>query len=451
MLAGAAQPAVASTGTPSCTASASRLRYQPVVTYTCDSTIGPTSSFAVTRVSSGATLASPAVTYNGTTATVEIVNALSSAAQYRVSAQIDDGGLPVSLTTTWTTMPAPAHPNLSIEYITAIPDPAAVHDMLQRIDGANLFAPPAPSRWIDASSGTMTVKQLETALTGRQAVLVVGGPASFAYPGNLGAALAWFASKGHGVVTAGQTHWIANSTWPYNSAVGQNTVWDSKWDIYGNDDLIDASRIHGGAIAASTIRKHFITAGLKSFTVVGPSSGEVAPHFITGSQVLAYFPKTSSGILHQYPQAFLTERQVGASRLVDLGYRPWSSAITGGGFNPAVSPGGTLLSRALWWSMNRIAPTKTHFTKVPPKHSAWATVTLAFGATDPDLDHVGALRFRYRLDGGTWKWAVANSVVFYNLPKGRYHTVSVYSQDSGGNRDPRTASYRFFVNSNARS
>ena len=60
--------------------------------------------------------------------------------------------------------------------------------------------------------------------------------------------------------------------------------------------------------------------------------------------------------------------------------------------------------------MNRIAPTNTRFTTKPPSHSAWATVSFGFAATDPDLDHAGALKFRYRIDGGKWKWAVANAV-----------------------------------------
>ena len=189
-------------------------------------------------------------------------------------------------------MPPPAHPKLSIEYILAIPDPAAVHDMLQRIDSANLFAPPAAGRVIDASGAPLTVGQIESALNGRQAALVVGGDADFAYPKNLGIALAWFAGRGHGVVTAGQTHWSQTADWPYDSAVGQGTAWDSKWDIYGNDSLITPDRIQGGKIAAGSISKHFITSGLKSFRVIGPSSGEVAPHFGLGSNVLAYFPKT---------------------------------------------------------------------------------------------------------------------------------------------------------------
>ena len=446
---GAAQPALAASD---CShAAMSKLRYQPVITYSCPTALVGTPSFQVTRVSSGANVPTFAPTVSGSTAAVTLNATLGSAATYKVVATIDDGTGDQQITTTWKTMAPPAHPKLSIEYILAIPDPAAVHDMLQRIDGANLFAPPTAARIIDASGATKTAGQIESALNGRQAALVVGGDADFTFPGNLGAALAWFASKGHGVVTAGQTHWIKTSDWLYNSAVGQGTAWDTKWDVYGNDNLITPDRIHGGSIAKGTIQKHFVTSGLTSFKVIGPSSGEVAPHYGLSSNILAYFPKTGTGLFNMYPQAFLTVRQVNASRLVDLGYRPWSSTLPGGGFNPAESPGGSLLARSLWWSMNRIAPTKTRFTTKPPSHSAWATVSFGFAATDPDLDHAGALKFRYRIDGGKWKWAVANAVVFYNLAKGRYHTVSVYAVDSGGNRDPKTASYRFLVNSSARS
>ena len=98
------------------------------------------------------------------------------------------------------------------------------------------------------------------------------------------------------MVTAGQTHWVKTADWAYNSAVGQGTAWDTKWDVYGNDNLITPDRIHGGSIAAGTIQKHFVTSGLKSFKVIGPSSGEVAPHYGLSSNILAYFPKTATGL-----------------------------------------------------------------------------------------------------------------------------------------------------------
>lgn len=451
-LAGGAAQSAAATG-PACSATVGRLRFEPVVSYVCDAAIAGDSTFTVTRVSSGASVPIRAPAFSGNTAAVEINATLASSASYRIAASIDDGGTAVPVTKTWTTMAPPAHPKLSIEYILAIPDAAAEHDLLQRVDAANLFAPPTKARVIDAGGAVKSAAQIESALKGRQAALVVGGDESFTFPGNLGAALAWFAGKGHGVVTAGQTHWRNGSAWHLNSAVGFGGAWDNKWDIFGDTNLITSDRIAGGKIATSTIQKHFVTAGLKSFKVVGPSTGEPAPHFGLGSTILAYFPKTGplGSFTRTYAQAFLTVRQVNASRLVDLGYRPWASTLPGGGFDPAVSPGGTLLARSLWWSMNRIAPNHTHFTTEPPKRSAWATVTIGFAASDADLDHAGALRFHYRLDGGRWKLAVNDSAVFYNLAKGRYHTVSVYSTDSGGNRDPKTTSYRFYVNGDARS
>ena len=138
-------------------------------------------------------------------------------------------------------------------------------------------------------------------------------------------------------------------TGTYDSAVGLGTAWDSKWDIYGNDSLITPDRIHGGKIAAGYDPKHFVTSGLKSFKVIGPSSGEVAPHFGLGSNVLAYFPKTGPlpNVLAMYPQAFLT-----TARSTPRG---WSTSATGRGRRrspapgagsiPAESPGGSLLAR----------------------------------------------------------------------------------------------------------
>jgi hypothetical protein len=167
--------------------------------------------------------------------------------------------------------------------------------------------------------------------------------------------------------------------------------------------------------------------------------------------VLASLKKPASGFFSMWPQALVTERQVGPTRLVDLGYRPWSSAVDSGGFNPSVSPGGTLLARSLEWAANRIPPIHTRFTSKPRNPSAWATFGVSFTATDPDLDSPGALRFRYRLDRGRWRWAAGNAATFINLAKGRYHSIEVYAVDSGGNRDPHTARYRFLISSGARS
>jgi hypothetical protein len=58
---------------------------------------------------------------------------------------------------------------------------------------------------------------------------------------------------------------------------------------------------------------------------------------------------------------------------------------------------------------------------------------------------VRALRFRYRVDGGRWRWAVGSSFVLYHLAGGSVHTVQAYAVDSGGNRDAHAARYTFRV------
>jgi hypothetical protein len=435
-----------------CVPTITKLRYRPQITYQCTGSAALTTVVAQVTRTSDLAVAPSTVTFSATGVTVDLNTTLASGAGYTVALAANDGVDPeFDLSSPWTTLPPPAHPSLSVEYFTAM-DPSAVRDMLHRIDAANLFAVPIDARVIDASTGSMTLSQVESALAGHQAALVVGGDASFAYPANLGGGLAWFASHGHGVVSAGQTHWApATGVWAYQSAVGLNTSWDTTWDIFKDNVQLPAFEVSGGDLQTSTVRAHFLTKGLSAFHVYGFGSGEVAPHFGLGTNILAYLRPTAGFISGIYPQALLTERQVGASRLVDLGYRPWAYTVAAGGFDPAVSPGGAVLARALWWSMNRIPPYGTHFTAKPPNPSAWATVTFRFSATDPDLDHSGALHYHYRLDGGSWRLAVGNTAVFYNLAKGRRHTVSVYASDSGGNRDPKAASYTFLVSANARS
>ncbi|MGN6380483.1 MAG: hypothetical protein ACTHNU_16150 [Gaiellales bacterium] len=445
----AASSAPASAGALPCTQTLTKLRYRPRITYICGGASLTTVSATVVRLPAGTAVSSTAAV-SGDTATVDLAS-LASATSYRVDVTIGDGTDSYTHEATWKTLPAPAHPKITVEYLTAV-SPAAQLDMLHRVDAANLVAVPSSSHVIDVGSSPLTAAGLENALRGRQVALVVGGDESFAHPAWVGAALAWFASHGHGVVTAGQTHWQATASWPSDSALGMGTPWNTRWDVFADSDQITPDRIHGGGLLASSVVHHFITNGLlRAFTVVGPGSGEPFPHFLVGSHVLASLKHSGSGFFHTYFQALLTVRQVGSSRLVDLGYRPWASDIPGGGFDPAVSPGGALLARSLEWAANRIPPVHTRFTSKPPNPAGWATFGVSFAATDPDLDSPGALRFRYRLDGGRWRWASAYGATFYNLAKGRYHTIDVYAVDSGGNRDPHTARYRFLISPNARS
>ncbi len=319
-----------------------------------------TATATVVRTSPSRTVPST-VTVNGDQVVVDIGTTLASAGHYTITPAIDDGA-PYTTPSSWTTRAAPSRANVKVLYFTAMAADAR-RDMLQRVDAANIVAVPRDSDVIDASSGSMTVAQIEARMKKHQVVLVVGGDADYAFPVNLGKALAWFQSNGHGVVTAGQTHWSQDlPVWSYGSAVGAGTAWDKNWAMYPDGPLIESDRIEGGQIQSSTIRKQFITAGLKSFTVIGPSTGEVLPRF--GADLLANFKLDGvpGNRFDSFHQAFLAARQLSATRTVDLGYRPWSSAIDSGGFNPAVSPGGHLLARALLWAANRIPPANTHFT-----------------------------------------------------------------------------------------
>ncbi len=444
LLPAAAPSASAAAG---CTApAAQKLRFQPVITYTCDAAVGGGSTFTVKRVAAGALPQPLQVTVSGNTVSVEVAATLASAQSYRLTGTIDDAGSPVPVSMTWKTIPPPAHPKLSAEVFTAIPDPAAVHDMLQRLDAANVLAPPTMSHVVDGTGPTQTVAQLESRLKGRQVALVVGGAASWAFPNNLGAALAWFHDHGHGVVTAGQTHWEQSAGWSYGSAVGAQTAWSKRWAVFA-DTPVDPSSVQGGTLAGTSIVHHFLTTNLKSFTVVGPGSG--APQASgPGTQVLAYLRKNSTFYMGLgYPQIFLAARFDGRSRVVDLGYRPWAASL-GGGFVPSASPGGALLARSLWWATNTIPP-HTRFTDVPRKTSIWSTVTVGFTATDPDFDYASEFTYHFRVDSGRWQTRKLSGITLSHLAKGRYHTLRVYATDSGGNRDPKVATYRFFVTANA--
>jgi hypothetical protein len=159
--------------------------------------------------------------------------------------------------------------------------------------------------------------------------------------------------------------------------------------------------------------------------------------------------KPSAGPFSTFGQVFLAERQIGAGRVVDLGFRPWNAAVASGGFDPAVSAGGALTARSLWWATNRIPPTDTHFTTKPGNPSDRATVVFAMAAKDADPDGFRDLRFRYRIGSGRWRWAVGNSFVLYGLARGSVHTVWAQAVDSGGNLDPHRARYTFRVSANA--
>lgn len=440
-------PAAATGG---CVAHVTKLRYRPQIAWTCPAPV-VSASAVVRRIPSGATVAADPITgVGGQTLSLSLHGDLASAATYAVTLSYDDGTAPPPLTTTWKTLPPPAHLGLHVKFITAIP-PEAVMDIAHRMDAANILAVPRPSDFVDAHTRSLTAGEYAGALRGHQSALVV---TDLAVQNRLGldSALATYCNAGHGVVLGGQTHWLAggHEGWQVASAVGgQTTRFASRWGMYAYDDVFP-NQVTTGAhqLAPGSVEPHFLTRGLRSFTVIGPGSGEKIIQDYVSGRMLARL-KPSPGPFSTLGQVFLAERQIGAGRVVDLGFRPWSSAVADGGFDPAVSAGGALTARALWWATNRIPPTGTHFTTKPADPSDRATVVFAMAAKDADPDGIRDLRFRYRVGRGRWKRAVGNSFVLYGLAHGSVHTVWAQALDSGGNLDPHPARYTFRVSANA--
>jgi hypothetical protein len=72
-------------------------------------------------------------------------------------------------------------------------------------------------------------------------------------------------------------------------------------------------------------------------------------------------------------------------------------------------------------------------------------VIVAMGAKDADKENAFDIHFRYRVDGGSWHWAVGTSFVLYHLSTGRHHTIYARAYDDGGNADRHVARYTFYV------
>ncbi len=220
-------------------------------------------------------------------------------------------------------------------------------DIAHRMDAANLLAVPRPSDFVDAHARSLSARAYTAALRGHQSALVV---TDLAVQNRLGldSALATYCNAGHGVVLGGQTHWLAggHEGWPVTSAVGgQTTRFASRWAMYTYDDVFP-NQVSAGAhqLAPGSVEPHFLTQGLHHFTVVGPGSGEAIIQDYSSGRMLARL-RPASGPFATFGQVFLAERQIGAGRVVDLGFRPWSAAVADGGFDPAVSAGGALTAR----------------------------------------------------------------------------------------------------------
>jgi hypothetical protein len=437
-------PAGSALAAPTCTAVLSNLRYKPHYSVSCP---GQTiDSIELVKTSNGATVA---ITPGGLTTgdvTVDGNGTLASNAQYRLKLMVDDGlgGGDQPWTQRFRTLSAPAHANLHVKYITAIPADAVL-DMAHRIDKANIVAVPTNADFIDASAQSLTTSQYTSALKHHQSALVVTD-LPVLNSAALGSALNAYCNHGHGVVLAGQTHWdhTAPSTWSVNSEIGSPTgPWASHWSLFAYDPMT-ADRMIGGDLAGGSVKPHFLTKGLSKFHVYDYGSGSFELRDYAQGKVLAGLQKNSP-YFNSGQQSLIAEHQINGGRVVDLGYRPWSKDVSGGGFDPAESPGSALLTRALWWATNRIPPTNTHFTSKPPRTSTRATVIIAMAASDADKENPFDLHFRYRVDGGGWHKAVGTSFVLYHLSKGRHHTIYAQAFDDGGNRDPHVARYTFYV------
>ena len=419
------------------------LRYKPEYTASCP---GQTIvSVELVKTSNSASVGTTPTGEGTSDVTVDVNGTLASNMQYRLKLMVDDGSGAELWTQTFRTLKAPANPNLHVKYITAIPADAVL-DMAHRIDRANVVAVPVSGDFIDASTRSLSAAAYTAALKHHQSALVVTDQQVLNTAG-LGSALTTYCNAKHGVVVAGQTHWLAGGAgWNQTSAIGpQGGSWEKHWSLYYYED-VTADRVTGGDLAPGSVQSHFLTKGLTSFHVVGPGSGAVELRDYAQGHVLAKLKPGGVAFYQQFGGQFLlSEHQINAGRVVDLGFRPWSSAVSNGGFDPAQSPGGSLTARALWWAANRIPPANTHFTSVPPRTSTKATVIVGMAAKDADKENPFDIGYRYKVDGGSWKKAVGATFVLYHLAKGRHHTIYARAYDDGGNVDPHAAKYTFYV------
>jgi hypothetical protein len=429
---------------PGCTAVTGTLRYRPEYTASCP---GQTiTAVELVKTSSGATVGITPTGVGTSDVTVDGNATLGSNVQYRLKLTVDDGSGAALWTQTFRTLKAPAHAKLHVKYITAIPADAVL-DMAHRIDRANVVAVPTNSDFIDASTQSLSADAYTAALKHHQSALVVTDLPVLNTAG-LGIALNRYCNAKHGVVVAGQTHWLAGGAgWNQASAIGpQGGPWEKHRSLYSYEDVTVERATGGGDLAPGSVQSHFLTKGLTHFHVVGPGSGAVELRDYAQGHVLAKLKAPGSGFFNTYHGEFLlSEHQIDAGRVVDLGFRPWSKDVSGGGYDPAASPGTSVLTRALWWATNRIPPTNTHFTSVPPKTSTKATVIVGMAARDADKENPFDIGYRYKVDGGSWKKAVGAAFVLYHLAKGRHHTIYARAYDDGGNVDPHPAKYTFYV------
>jgi hypothetical protein len=409
-------------------------RYGTTVTFTYDQPVGAITTASLTRIGTG-TVVPVSATVDGADVVLTAGASLVSNTAYIASVLTDPEASPD--TVTFTTLRPPAHPALRVKVITALA-PEAAADIVHRLDLSNLLAVPRASDLVDVSLATG--RPLTTAdLAGYHAALVVTDRDVDGQDA-LATVLAWFCAHGHGVVVAGQAHWKPGPLWTAASSISTSYLssWSSQWSPYG---LTNPVASEGGALAGTTVSQHFVTRALRTpFTVIGPGSGEYYTQTTWNASILARLAKTAA--FPSWGQALVAVRSIGNGRVVDLGFRPWSSAIPGGGFDPVVTAGGALVARSLWWATNRIPPTSTRITSKPPSSTWRTTVVFTFAGTDPDDTH---LRYRYRVNSGLWKWSPSATLVLFNLPAGRAYTIQVFAVDPAGNRYANVARYTWRI------
>ena len=410
-------------------------RYGVDISFTFDQSVTVTQPPALKRTVSGTAVA-VAVDVSGDTVTLRPTSSLAAGVSYTAAVQPDGASAPS--TVRFTTLRAPAHPTIHVKVITALAADATF-DIVRRLDRTNLLAVPRPQDVLDISLAT-GLPLTASDLTGYQAALVVTDR-DVAGQDAAGSVLAGFAGKGHGVVAGGQTHWRPGATWTAASGISTSSTsnWFANWDPYRLTD--PPAVLQGGSLKASTISSHFVTRNLATpFQVTGPGSGAVDVQNPWNAKVLARLNTTAA--FPTYGQVLLAVRQLNNGRVVDLGFRPWSSNLAGGGFDPAVTAGGALVARSLWWAANRIPPARTRFTSTPPSSTHFTSVVFRMAANDPDDTK---LRYRYRVNSGSWRWAPSPTLGLYYLSPGHSYTVRAYAVDPAGNRDPKVARYTFRV------
>src|SRR4249920_3200565 len=233
----AALPAGSALATiPGCTAVTSTLRYKPESTASCP---GQTIvSVELVKTSNGSTIGITPTGVGTSDVTVDANGTLASNMQYRLKLTVDDGSGAAPWAHTFRTLKAPANPNLHVKYITAIPADAVL-DMAHRIDRANVVAVPTNGDFIDASTQSLSATAYTAALKHHQSALVVTDLPVLNTQG-LGKALHAYCNAKHGVVLAGQTHWIPgpNGGWNVTSAIGpQGDPWEKHWSLFYYEDL----------------------------------------------------------------------------------------------------------------------------------------------------------------------------------------------------------------------